>query len=205
MDLGKSSKDIPCNDLIMFKIRDGELNMTVCCRSNDAILGAYGANAVQFSMIQEFVARAVGVRVGVYRQISDSFHVYSSQPQWIRMCEEEVASDIYETHEIEAFPIMRSYPPNTEYHMEWLRQLRWFMGKGSSTIPYKPLPRGGHDLDTFFTSVAMPIRDAWDIYKEDQEVSKNTRINEAQERLDDCWAKDWALACHEWLERRRTV
>ena len=49
-DLDSSSIDIPCNTNIYFKIREGELQMTVCNRSNDMIWGAYGANAVHMSV-----------------------------------------------------------------------------------------------------------------------------------------------------------
>jgi thymidylate synthase len=83
-DLNRDSRDIPCNDLVTFKLRDGVLDMTVMNRSNDAMWGAYGANAVQFSTLQEFIASAVGAEVGVYRQISDSFHVYTGQAAWLR-------------------------------------------------------------------------------------------------------------------------
>jgi hypothetical protein len=81
LDLGVQNPDIPCNMILTFKIRSGRLNMTVFCRSNDMIWGAYGANAVQFSMIQQYVAAGVGVEVGEYTQISDSFHVYTENTQ----------------------------------------------------------------------------------------------------------------------------
>jgi hypothetical protein len=81
-DLGATTKDTPCNDLIMLKIRDNKLNMTVCNRSNDVIWGAYGANVVQFSVLQEFIAASVGVYMGTYTQVSDSYHVYSELPLW---------------------------------------------------------------------------------------------------------------------------
>ncbi len=48
-DLGigqRRSKDLPCNTHVYFKIRDNHLLMTVCCRSNDIVWGAYGANVV---------------------------------------------------------------------------------------------------------------------------------------------------------------
>lgn len=83
-DLGAKTKDMPCNDLIMLKVRKGRLNITVNNRSNDAILGCYGANAVQFSMLQMYLAARIGVGVGVYTQVSDSFHVYADDPYWKR-------------------------------------------------------------------------------------------------------------------------
>ena len=79
-DLNVSTKDVPCNDMIMFNLRDGRLDMTVCCRSNDAVWGAYGANVVQFSILLEYMAALVGVPMGHYAQMSNSLHFYEDTP-----------------------------------------------------------------------------------------------------------------------------
>ncbi len=73
-------KDSPCNTHAYFKIRNNKLNMTLCCRSNDMLWGAYGANAVHFSMLQEYLANKLGVEVGLMYQHSDSLHVYLDGP-----------------------------------------------------------------------------------------------------------------------------
>jgi thymidylate synthase len=75
-DLGTTAKDIPCNTQIYFRVWRGILNMTVCCRSNDMVMGAYGANAVHMSVLQEAVATLAGLEVGVYTQMSNNFHMY---------------------------------------------------------------------------------------------------------------------------------
>ena len=85
LDLATDSKDIPCNDMIFFKIRDGALHITVANRSNDIIWGTYGTNIVQFSMLQEYVAAHIGVNVGTYAQVSDSFHAYINAPAYQRL------------------------------------------------------------------------------------------------------------------------
>ena len=76
-------KDVPCNTQIYFDIRDGEhLNMSVTCRSNDALWGAYGANVVHFSMLMEYVLESLKLRglpklqMGTYTQFSHDMHVY---------------------------------------------------------------------------------------------------------------------------------
>lgn len=78
------TKDKPCNDMIMLKIRDGKLRMTVCNRSNDVVWGAYGANVVQFSTLLRYMAGRLGIEVGEYTQVSDSFHVYEDNPFWLQ-------------------------------------------------------------------------------------------------------------------------
>ena len=96
-DLNIQSKDLPCNDMVMLRVRKtGDsvalpsgmvLDITVCNRSNDAIWGAYGANAVQFSFIQEYIAAHIGVGVGEYTQMSHNMHVYTENPYWTKWVE----------------------------------------------------------------------------------------------------------------------
>lgn len=78
-------KDVPCNTQAFFSLVDGKLQMTVCNRSNDVVWGAYGANAVHFSILQEYVAAALGVPVGRYYQISNDYHIYITRPDVQRL------------------------------------------------------------------------------------------------------------------------
>jgi thymidylate synthase len=87
-DLQGTWKDRPCNTHVYLRVREVEnespmlvLDMTVCCRSNDIVLGAYGANAVHFSFLQEYIASMIGVGVGTYYQISNNYHVYEAELQ----------------------------------------------------------------------------------------------------------------------------
>lgn len=72
-------KDVPCNTNIYFDRRDGRLNMTVCCRSNDILWGCYGANVVHMSMLQEYMAAAIGCQMGTYTQMSNDLHLYTAK------------------------------------------------------------------------------------------------------------------------------
>lgn len=90
------TKDRPCNCLLMFKIRDGGLNMTVCNRSNDINLGLYGVNFCQFSQVQEFLAAALNVEIGQYVHLSDSLHVYSDSPVTERILNATYEYDVYD-------------------------------------------------------------------------------------------------------------
>jgi thymidylate synthase len=75
-DLGAVAKDRPCNTHIYLRVYGKKLDITVCCRSNDLIWGLAGANAVQFSVLQEYLAARVGVNMGRYYQVSNNFHAY---------------------------------------------------------------------------------------------------------------------------------
>lgn len=179
LDLGSDSKDIPCNDLIMLKVRDGELNMTVACRSNDAIWGAYGANAVQFSMLLEYIAQRAGYEVGVYRQVSDSLHVYVDNPQWEKLRYLSPMPSKYDTLEVKPFPLGAD-------HDLWDYELDQFLsdpfGDTQFTVP-------------FFSEVVQPMAIAWRAHKEEKRgveaLSMRTNI-------------DWLVAGREWMERRES-
>ena len=195
-DLGTDSKDIPCNDLVFFKLRDELLDMTVANRSNDAVLGAYGANAVQFSMLQEFVALSLCVEVGIYRQVSDSFHMYADQPAWNNVRLQKTPGDNpYCRNVVSPFPIMaqETEPGN------WLRAAEAFV-RGTYNTDYIG------QKDAFFEDVVLPINAAWELYKDNSQIiSKNSRIKRAQDELAYCQATDWQLACSQWLDRRQEV
>ncbi len=74
-DLGRTSKDIPCNDLVMFKIRNGLLYTTIANRSNDLNLGLT-TNAFQFSFVSEIVSKILNIGLGDQVHNSQSLHLY---------------------------------------------------------------------------------------------------------------------------------
>lgn len=71
-------KDRPCNDLLIFSIREERLDVHVTIRSNDAIWGWSGINAFEWSVLQEVVAGMVGVVPGSLHFSTTSFHVYET-------------------------------------------------------------------------------------------------------------------------------
>ncbi len=80
-DLGGSMADHPCNThAYVTRNAQGDLDLTVCNRSNDIVWGAYFANAFSFSVLQEYLAAAIGCGVGTYYQVSNNYHCY--QPQF---------------------------------------------------------------------------------------------------------------------------
>jgi thymidylate synthase len=69
--------DPACLQRMYFRVQDGKLNRTVNMRSNDAFKAAF-MNMYAFIELQKMVAARVGVPVGDYVHIADSFHVYGS-------------------------------------------------------------------------------------------------------------------------------
>ncbi len=170
-----------CNTHIYFDLRGGALNMTVCCRSNDLLWGAYGANAVHFSVLQEVIAWELAVSVGVYRQMSNNFHIYTELPmvQKFLACPPYNAFDYY------------SYPPTaTQVRTEpILREDETLLGL---TKDCRTLVDGGHEFNTTFVArVAAPLRDMYLARK----AGAPYKCPEGP--------IDWFVAFREWDERRK--
>jgi len=178
-DLDLVTKDQPCNTHIYFKIRRGKLNMTVCNRSNDMIWGAYGANAVHFSVLQEYMAAMIGVDVGVYNQVSDSLHVYDNDLYKRVMDIQRDLHNPYEYDSITPYPLVK----NTD---TWLYELSMFMDERWDL----------NFSNTFFSDVAIPMALAYRLHKARD-------YNGAFEMMAMCKADDWRIACVQWLERRK--
>lgn len=71
-----SQTDSPaCLQHIQFFLRDGELDMSVLFRSNDAVKATF-MNAFALICLQEKIARELGVDVGNYTHRVNSFHAY---------------------------------------------------------------------------------------------------------------------------------
>lgn len=177
-DLGSSSKDIPCNTHIYFDCRTGVLNMTVCNRSNDIIWGAYGANVVHMSILQEFIARSIGCKVGAYYQVSNNYHLYTDvydiDDTLLRYID-----DHYGEGSVSPYPLMVVEPGL------WMIDLKRFMRDPLGDTLYN---------DPFFHGVAVPMFTAWYHYK--------TRNNPAIDvNLQAIVAEDWKTACVHWMDR----
>lgn len=82
-DLGCKTRDIPCNDMLMFKIRNGKLITTVQNRSNDLHWGL-PTNIFQFSFLTELMSACLGVTLGTQTHNSQSLHIY----KWNKTAEE---------------------------------------------------------------------------------------------------------------------
>lgn len=199
MDLDRDGKDVPCNTNIYFSVRSSELeygpelDMTVCCRSNDMIWGAYGANAVHFSMLHEWVATLIGgVNVGRYWQLSNNFHAYVDVFEKHRHLEDHaddtlrtIKSNPYQFYRsITAVPLLDCSPEH------WLWSADRILNEDF-----------GFRSDSHFLSrVLKPMVAAHKAYREN--VGPR-RVRHAREILQQGNPRaDWIFAANEWLDRR---
>ncbi|WP_205507888.1 thymidylate synthase [Myxococcus vastator] len=68
-------KDVPCTCTLQAILRRGQLNLIVHMRSNDAYLGL-PHDIFVFTMLQEMLARTLGVEIGFYQHIVNHLHLY---------------------------------------------------------------------------------------------------------------------------------
>lgn len=75
IDLQPNKKEAPCTSVLQFIHRRGHLHLVAMMRSNDAYLGLVH-DVFCFTMIQELIARSLGVKVGEYHHFATSLHLY---------------------------------------------------------------------------------------------------------------------------------
>lgn len=191
LDMRANTKDMPCNDMVMLDIVDGRLNMTVCNRSNDVIWGAYGANAVQFSILQEFIAVYAKLERGLYVQQSNNYHVYTDNPFWLAFKEgKHDAGHVvnpYTTEQVRARPIADS-TTDAVHLLADCEGMCAQVENGESLLTYEY-------RSSFGQSVVRPAVRAYMLYKA-------TQYQSAIRVLEEVAATDWRLAMQQWVQRR---
>lgn len=81
----------PCLQRMWFRVVNGKLVMHTHMRSNDALKAAY-MNMYAFTELQKYVAHQLGVEVGRYIHIADSYHVYEKDWKWFKTFVEQIES-----------------------------------------------------------------------------------------------------------------
>lgn len=85
-----SQTDSPaCLQHIQFFIRDGELDMSVLFRSNDAVKATF-MNAFALICLQEKIAGELGVEVGTYTHRVNNFHAYMNDWDLLKRYAEDI-------------------------------------------------------------------------------------------------------------------
>ena len=195
VDCAGEGKDLPCNTTIYLAVNNqGRLDMTVCCRSNDIIWGAYGANAVHFSILQELIALALGREMGRLYQISNNWHAYAKTVMPLRMADDSWLNQ-YSPYD-EFIPADRVSTFQL-YHggMGWSTFLR------DCELLIEDPAANGFSFP-FFTRIAKPMLLAYRTWQ-DKRHDIGWRALAAKEVLAQMPERvDWRVAAEQWIERR---
>ena len=195
LNLAMLSSDVPCNSHAYFDTIGGKLNMTVLCRSNDIILGAYGANVVHMSMLLEYMCALTGLPMGEYRQFSNDFHIYTEQlskEQFETYANTVAASDIYAADRPIVIIPMISGHNIAEFDTDNLT----FFGELDNNPGAHII--GMESPTPFFEKVVLPMFNSWGMWKAKE-------FDKADELTASIRATDWRKAAQGWLNNRRRV
>lgn len=184
-DLMSDSKDLPCNTHAYVQLgATGRLNLLVSNRSNDLVWGAYGANAVHFSVLLEYLAARIGVGTGTYHQVSMNSHVYAHHYELMKELADEATdpptlrADPYSTGAVGWMPLVRD-------PAQFDKELYVFVN--GVNYPYK---------EPFFVQVALPMLQAHDCYSKGDLAGARAVLAVRDH------TNDWIAAASEWIERR---
>jgi thymidylate synthase len=165
---------VPCNTHVYFRRNSGSLDMTVCNRSNDLLWGAFGANAVHFSFLQEYLCQHLDCNVGVFYTMSNNLHAYEDlwKPEkWLDVSRSEYGK------------AARLFVEG-EHTDEFDREVREFV-----IHPVEALC-----TNSFLCQVAQPMVRAWEHHKKRRYLEAFSELN----GMLDC---DWKRAAWKWLDR----
>ena len=184
--------DVPCNTQIYFSVREGLVEMTVTNRSNDLIWGAYGANAVHMSILQEYVAARLELGVGRYHQFSNNLHAYVDILE--KMKDIQAEYDPYLT--LGKDGLSYNPPPLVDDHTTfdtelttWINERHLREDSDHYRTPFN---------NSFFELTATPMRITWALWKD-------KKVKEAIDYAQTIEDKAWKKACVEWLTRRKEL
>jgi hypothetical protein len=196
-DLTGGWNDRPCNTHVYFRIIGDEyLDMTVCNRSNDIIWGTYGANAVHFSFLLQYMASRLGLKANSYYQMSNNFHAYLSEIDrlWARTddifavsIEQKLIKIVAEMHRSRG-PIHPDYAvPNLDLDLSFLQSLMDNINQQTCVSHF--------DTYSDFGQAMLSVAQAHKEYREGYPEIAAAHINEIP------WS-NWREACLGWLQRR---
>lgn len=197
LDLGKKGKDFPCNTLATFQVdANDQMHMVVFCRSNDIVWGAYGANAVHFSFLLEYVAKASGYSVGTYSQVSVNWHAYVHVFETVSHLRPDRMNHVYDPYvSAGVLPTLLGFDAvkNQLVIEELLRQ---------ADHDFEHPPVFG-DLDGSFWEVGNALLRAHQAYRYGTGEERYTSALALLGNDSDTLARyDWIIAAKAWLVRR---
>lgn len=196
-------KDVPCNLAVLPYVVDGTLNITVTCRSNDMILGAYGANAAHFSFLLCYLAARVGLKVGRYTQVSNNMHAYVENAGDPQACwpVDWAGVDPYARGQVRPFGLFDGMHPD-EDPMGWADDKRERIIKEDLAVFFAEGPQASITAARwpFLRRIVAPMALAHRHWKKGKGEDRFLGALEILAQLPP--ANDWRRAGQDWINRR---
>lgn len=190
LDLDIKSVDVCCNLTATFQRNiSGSLDMTVFCRSNDILWGAYFANAFHFGMLLEYVALGIGCLVGTYTQISVNWHGYLNTLDSVKNVRPDKMNFVESPYANGAFKII----PMTGTIEEVDNQIKELL----------------YEADNGFTN-EITIKNSWmqmtyNVLKAHHIYKNKGKFFALESLFEDSQGSDWEMAAGQWLMRRKDM
>ena len=178
----QDSKALPCNLMCLFDIQHGHLNMTVLNRSNDMLWGAFGANAVHFSFLLEYVALMTSYKIGYMHTFSNNLHAYQhlwKPDKWL----DDSVPDFYQT--VQNISLLPLAEPHEVFDLH--ENIEEFTKNPTDDSPNK-----------FLRTVACPMMRAWEYHKV---RNYDLALSEVQQIA----ADDWQFVSEQWMRRAQRI
>ena len=183
-DLMKGWHDYPCNTQICFRAgENGILNMTVFNRSNDFIWGALGANAVHMTLLHELVAFAAGMKLGVYRVMSNNLHIYKSLENFDDLWRTIHSPNPYYTGAEHAVTVRPLFAP----HEDWTRLIQDCDRAVNTSVGFH-----SNFESSWMKEVAVPMHFAY--------LDRKQKVGDGKRFIEEIKASDWKMACYKWID-----
>lgn len=219
VDLNLPRRDLPCNTHVYFRARKPDeseliqskthkglvLDITVCNRSNDAVMGAYGANAVHMSVMGEVIAGLAGMRLGRYYQQSNNFHIYERDLDKFNLDTTYYASNFYIGHTDNKYPLQAQLicgdsDDPAELQAEAKRVLvdcRDFCEALDQPDRELDLLLAEQAKSRWFRETVIPMQISHDLYRAGKRKEALSYLGNRMSHL-----SDWSAAGQSWIQRR---
>lgn len=200
-------KDIPCNLIVTPWLHNQLLDMTVFCRSNDAIWGAAGANVVQFSILQEYLASKLGVGVGSLYQVSNNFHAYDEIFEKLKNVwtlhqpyhRDEYTDEVVIPTKLIDDPIL--FDQELHHFFKWHDARLAFTKEDEQEIDTHYMQSWSNSI---FPRVAIPMVKAYMIFRKNKgDPDQFKKIDFVLNSSSPTNRGDWLYAAQLWMQRRK--
>lgn len=181
LDLGNTSKDIPCNTQLVLRVKGDDFYFTIFNRSNDLHWG-YVANIFQFSFLGEIISLLLNKKYARQTHFSQSLHIYAKNNLIHEVIESDINNNFYTRYKPVDFTF--NFENSTEKFKERFAELDVVLKKVTEIVlgVYKSKVINFSDLDKLIEPIRSKSKSFYEIayllvlfvnYKKDLKTTAN--------------------------------